>query len=78
MAHLKVTDNHVPFILLMNEGRTRALDQRAQAFLNRYNTTKQRLWTPAGWAWSACLHQWWTTLTGAVLQHRNVRPCGTG
>ena len=33
----EVTDNHVPFILLMNEGRTRALDQRAQAFLNRYN-----------------------------------------
>ncbi|MBK0003545.1 SIS domain-containing protein [Erwinia sp. S38] len=33
----EVTDNHVPFILLMNEGRTRELDQRALSFLNRYN-----------------------------------------
>ncbi|WP_313685444.1 SIS domain-containing protein [Pantoea sp.] len=33
----EVTDNHVPFILLMNEGRTRGLDQRVLGFLNRYN-----------------------------------------
>ena len=33
----EVTDNHVPFILLMNEGRTRALDERALSFLKRFN-----------------------------------------
>lgn len=32
----EVTDKEVPYILLMNEGRTRALDERAQQFLNKY------------------------------------------
>ncbi|KWX76171.1 phosphosugar isomerase [Paenibacillus riograndensis] len=32
----EVTDKETPFILMMNEGRTRALDERAQTFLNQY------------------------------------------
>ncbi|WP_160725477.1 SIS domain-containing protein [Bacillus sp. USDA818B3_A] len=32
----EVTDKETPFILLMNEGRTRALDERARTFLNQY------------------------------------------
>ncbi|GIP23761.1 SIS domain-containing protein [Paenibacillus sp. J22TS3] len=32
----EVTDKETPFILLMNEGRTRALDERARIFLNQY------------------------------------------
>lgn len=32
----EVTDKEKPFILMMNEGRTRALDERALAFLNKY------------------------------------------
>lgn len=32
----EVTDKETPFILLMNEGRTRALDERAKIFLNEY------------------------------------------
>jgi fructoselysine-6-P-deglycase FrlB-like protein len=32
----EVTDKETPFILLMNEGRTRFLDERALTFLNKY------------------------------------------
>ena len=32
----EIVDKDVPFILLMNEGRTRALDSRALDFLNRF------------------------------------------
>lgn len=32
----EITDKNLPFILLMNEGRTRALDKRALEFLNRF------------------------------------------
>ncbi|MBA9086619.1 fructoselysine-6-P-deglycase FrlB-like protein [Fontibacillus solani] len=32
----EVTDKETPFILMMNEGRTRALDERALKFLNQY------------------------------------------
>lgn len=32
----EVTDKETPFILLKNEGRTRALDERVQTFLNQY------------------------------------------
>ncbi|MEH7121043.1 SIS domain-containing protein [Neobacillus vireti] len=32
----EVTDKETPFILLMNEGRTRALDERAKTFLSQY------------------------------------------
>jgi len=32
----EVTDKETPFILLMNEGRTRALDERAKTFLGQY------------------------------------------
>ncbi|MED4267845.1 SIS domain-containing protein [Priestia megaterium] len=32
----EVTDKEIPFILMMNEGRTRPLDERAQAFLDKY------------------------------------------
>ena len=32
----EITDKETPFIMLMNEGRTRALDQRALDFLNRF------------------------------------------
>ena len=32
----EVTDKETPFILLMNEGRTRAMDERALAFLTKY------------------------------------------
>ncbi|WP_413729900.1 SIS domain-containing protein [Sodalis sp. RH22] len=32
----EVTDANTPWILMMNEGRTRALDERAHAFLGRY------------------------------------------
>ncbi|WHY01312.1 SIS domain-containing protein [Neobacillus sp. DY30] len=32
----EVTDKETPFILLMNEGRTRALDERAKTFLQQY------------------------------------------
>ncbi|MNK49160.1 Fructosamine deglycase FrlB [compost metagenome] len=32
----EVTDKETPFILVMNEGRTRALDERARTFLNQY------------------------------------------
>lgn len=32
----EVTDKKTPFILLVNEGRTRALDERARTFLNEY------------------------------------------
>lgn len=32
----EVTDKETPYVLLMNEGRTRALDERALYFLNRY------------------------------------------
>lgn len=32
----EITDTTVPFILLMNEGRTRELDERALSFLKRY------------------------------------------
>lgn len=32
----EVTDKETPFILMMNEGRTRALDERALTFLNKY------------------------------------------
>ncbi|WJV66408.1 SIS domain-containing protein [Pectobacteriaceae bacterium CE70] len=32
----EVTDRNVPFILMMNAGRTRPLDERALSFLNRY------------------------------------------
>ena len=33
----EITDKDVPFILLMNEGRTRAMDSRALDFLNRFD-----------------------------------------
>ena len=33
----EITDKDVPFILLMNDGRTRPLDARALTFLNRFN-----------------------------------------
>ncbi|MBM7624940.1 SIS domain-containing protein [Sporohalobacter salinus] len=33
---LEITDENIPFILLMNEGRTRPLDKRALEFLNRF------------------------------------------
>lgn len=32
----EVTDKETPFILMMNEGRTRALDERALIFLKQY------------------------------------------
>ncbi|HEX3027074.1 MAG TPA: SIS domain-containing protein [Clostridia bacterium] len=32
----EITDANVPFIMLMSEGRTRALDERALAFLSKY------------------------------------------
>lgn len=32
----EVTNKETPFILLMNEGRTRAMDERALAFLTKY------------------------------------------
>ena len=32
----EIVEKDVPFILLMNEGRTRALDSRALDFLNRF------------------------------------------
>ncbi|MFP4979379.1 SIS domain-containing protein [Paenibacillus sp. CN-4] len=32
----EVTDKETPFILMMNEGRTRALDERVRVFLNQY------------------------------------------
>ncbi|GJM75708.1 hypothetical protein HMSSN036_79240 [Paenibacillus macerans] len=32
----EVTDKETPFILMMNEGRTRALDERALTFLKQY------------------------------------------
>ncbi|MFK4303311.1 MULTISPECIES: SIS domain-containing protein [unclassified Paenibacillus] len=32
----EVTDKETPFILMINEGRTRALDERARTFLNQY------------------------------------------
>ena len=32
----EIVDKDVPFILLMNEGKTRALDSRALDFLNRF------------------------------------------
>ena len=32
----EVTDKETPFILLMNEGRTRAMDERALVFLTKY------------------------------------------
>lgn len=32
----EITDTETPFILLVNEGRTRALDERALTFLNKY------------------------------------------
>lgn len=32
----EVTDKETPFILLMNEGRTRAMDERARSFLSTY------------------------------------------
>ena len=32
----EVTDRETPFILMMNQGRTRALDERALTFLNQY------------------------------------------
>lgn len=32
----EVTDKETPFILLMNEGRTRTLDERARSFLSTY------------------------------------------
>ncbi|WP_199909993.1 SIS domain-containing protein [Paenibacillus sp. CAA11] len=32
----EVTDKETPFILVMNEGRTRKLDERARTFLNQY------------------------------------------
>lgn len=32
----EIVDKDVPFVLLMNEGRTRALDSRALTFLNRF------------------------------------------
>ncbi len=33
----EITDKNVPFILLMNEGRTRPMDSRALDFLNRFD-----------------------------------------
>lgn len=32
----EVTDKETPFILMINEGRTRELDERARTFLNQY------------------------------------------
>ena len=33
----EITDKNVPFILLMNDGRTRAIDARALTFLDRFD-----------------------------------------
>ena len=33
----EVTDEHVPFLVYVSAGRTRALDERALAFLNKYS-----------------------------------------
>lgn len=33
----EITDHDVPFVLLMNEGNTRSVDTRAQAFLHRFD-----------------------------------------
>lgn len=33
----EITDKNVPFILLMNDGRTRAMDSRALTFLERFD-----------------------------------------
>lgn len=38
----EIVDKDVPFILLMNDGKTRAIDSRALAFLDRFDA-KQRL-----------------------------------
>ena len=38
----EVTDKETPFILLMNEGRTRAMDERALVFLTKYAESGSR------------------------------------